>query len=104
MGTRNVLKELGQSSIDENTLVEAGKKVLRDGIREFLSSKGLTEAVGFEVTLKNGEQFTVLSDENPRMATPMSEVKSIDAKQSAKAGANLSEVLGGDLLSITLLF
>lgn len=100
--TRNVLKELGSASIDEAALVEAGKKVLRDGIREFLASKGLSEAVGFEVTLKNGENFTVLSDENPRMHTPMSEVQSIDVKQSAKAGA-LSDVLS-NLLSITLLF
>ena len=101
MGTRNVLKELGQSSIDEQALVEAGQKILRDGVREYLASKGLTEAVGFVITLKNGEEFTILSDENPRMSTPMSEVAGIDVKQSAKAG--LGDMLG-NLLSITLMF
>lgn len=100
--TREVLRELGSQAVNEDTLVEAGKKVLRDGVREYLASKGLTEAVGFEITLKNGEQFTILSDENPRMATPMAEVQNIEVKQSAKAGG-VDEMIG-NLLSITLLF
>ena len=99
--TRNVLKELGAQQSEEQ-LVEAGKKVLRDGVREFLASKGLTEAVGFEITLKNGEQFTILSDENPRMSTPMSEVQDIQPRQSAKAGG--LEAILSDLLSVRLLF
>lgn len=102
MGTRNVLRELGEQSIDEQALVEAGQKVLRDGVKEYLASKGLTEAVGFVITLKNGEEFTILSDENPRMSTPMSEVENIDVKQSAKAGG-LAGVLD-NLLSVRLLF
>jgi hypothetical protein len=99
--TRNVLKELGAQQSEEQ-LVEAGKKVLRDGVREFLASKGLTEAVGFEITLKNGEQFTILSDENPRMTTPMDQVQNIQPRQSAKAGG--LEAILSDLLSVRLLF
>lgn len=102
--TREVLKELGRSAIDETALLDAGQKVLRDGVREFLASKGLTEAVGFEIKLKNGEQFTILSEENPRMATPMSAVSDIQVRQSAKGGAmDLSKVLS-NLRSVTLLF
>lgn len=99
--TRNALVELGKSA-NEETLIEAGKKVLRDGIREYLASKGLSEAVGFEVKLRNGEEFTVLSDENPKIETPMDEVESINVKQSAKAGS--LDALLADLASITLVF
>ena len=102
MGTRNVLRELGEQTIDEQALIDAGQKVLREGVKEYLASKGLTEAVGFVITLKNGEEFTILSDENPRMTTPMGEVANIEVKQSAKAGG-VAGVLG-DLLSITLMF
>lgn len=91
--TRDVLKELGSSAINEQTLVEAGQKVLRDGVKDYLASKGLTEAVGFVITLKNGEVFTILSDENPRMSTPMESVSNIEVKQSAKAGG-MDAVLG----------
>lgn len=103
MATRDQLIEIGRDAIelDDQALINAGLKVLRDGIREYLSDKGLSEAVGFVVTLKNGEQFTVLSDENPKMETPMDQVASIDAKQSAKAGGL---DLAGNLLSVTLLF
>lgn len=99
--TRETLRELGQSAINDDVLVEAGKKVLRDGVREYLASKGLAEAVGFEITLKNGETFTILSDENPRMSTPLDQVEKIEPRQSAKAGGL---VLDGNLLSVTLLF
>lgn len=102
--TREVLKELGSQAIDERALIAAGQKVLRDGVREYLASKGLTEAVGFEITLKNGEQFTILSDENPRMATPMAEVEKIEPKQSAKAGAIDLVALLGELSSINIMF
>lgn len=90
---REVLKELGRTSVDDDALVQAGQKVLRDGVKEFLASKGLTEAVGFVITLKNGEEFTILSDENPRMTTPMEQVQNIEVKQSAKAGG-LAELFG----------
>lgn len=101
--TRDVLIELGREAREsDEVLIEAGLKVLRDGIREFLSDRGLSEAVGFEVTLKNGQQFTVLSDENPRMATPMDQVENIEAKQSAKAGG--VDAVIGNLLSVTLMF
>lgn len=102
--TRNALVELGKSASEEQ-LIEAGKKVLRDGIREYLASKGLSEAVGFEVKLKNGEEFTVLSDENPKLDTDMEEVASIDVKQSAKAGNGAVEaLLIGNVATITLVF
>lgn len=100
--TREVLRELGSSAVNDDVLVEAGKKVLRDGVREYLASKGLAEAVGFEITLRNGESFTILSDENPKMDTPMDEVENIEVKQSAKAGG--LDALFSDLLSITVTF
>jgi hypothetical protein len=100
--TREVLKELGQATVNEDILVQAGQQVLRDGVKEYLASKGLTEAVGFVITLKNGETFTILSDENPRNDTPMDQVENIEVKQSAKAGG--LDVLLGNLLSIELLF
>ena len=99
--TRDVLIELGRTD-NEEALVEAGKKVLREGIRDYLTERGLSEAVGCAITLKNGEQFTILSDENPKMDTPMDQVAGIDVKQSAKAGG-LAGVLA-NLLSIELLF
>lgn len=102
MASREVLKQLGSDAVNDDVLIEAGKKVLRDGVKEFLASKGITEAVGFVVELRNGETFTVLSDENPRMNTPMAEVKNIDVKQSAKAGG-LAALLS-DVASITLQF
>lgn len=100
--TRDVLKELGKSKISEQTLVEAGQQVLRDGIKKYLQTQGITEAVGFEVTLKNGETFTILSDENPRAGTPMTEVASIQPRQSAKAGS--VDDVWANLLSITIMF
>lgn len=98
--TREILRDLGTRS-SEDVLVEAGKKVLRDGIKEYLAEKGISDAVGFEIKLKNGEEFTILSEENPRSATPMDQVESINARQSAKGG--LIDVLGG-VESITLVF
>lgn len=83
--TRNALKALG--SQNEEAQIEAGKVTLRNKIAQVLRESGLTEAVGFEVKLKNGEEFTILSESNPRMATPASEVASVTPRQSARAGS-----------------
>lgn len=106
MATRDELIEIGKAAIqtDDQVFLDAGLKVLRDGIREYLSEKGLSEAVGFVVTLKNGESFTVLSDENPKMSTPMEQVENIEVKQSAKAGSVALDAMLTNLLSIELMF
>ena len=102
--TREVLRELGSQAVNDDVLVEAGQKVLRDGVRQYLADKGLTEAVGFVITLKNGETFTILSDENPKMSTPMEQVENIEVKQSAKAGGVALDAVLTNLLSIELMF
>lgn len=84
--TREALAKLGAANSD--ALVEAGKNTLRQKIAQTLREAGITEAVGFEVKLKNGEEFTILSDSNPRMSTPAAEVASVRPRQSARAGQN----------------
>lgn len=100
--TKEVLRELGSAAVNDDVLVEAGKKVLRDGVREYLAGKGLTEAVGFVIELRNGETYTILSENSPRMDTPMEDVKSIEVKQSAKAGG--LDAMLGELASVRVIF
>jgi hypothetical protein len=83
--TREVLKQLG-SQQSEEALVQAGLKTIGDAIAETLRAKGISEAVGFDVTLKNGEKFTISSDQNPNLARSADEVENINVRQSAKAG------------------
>lgn len=83
--TRDALTQLGSANSD--ALVEAGKVTLRNLIAETLRKAGITEAIGFEVKLKNGEEFTILSENSPRMATSASEVESVRPRQSARAGS-----------------
>lgn len=84
--TRNALKALGSQSMNEEALIEAGKNTLRDKIAQTLRESGITEAVSFDVVLKNGETFNIASEANPRMATPAAEVSSVRPRQSARAG------------------
>lgn len=70
----------------ETEELQRSARTLRDEIRRVLSAKGISEAVGFEVTLKSGENFTILSDTNPRMDTPAELVSSVQIKQAARAG------------------
>jgi hypothetical protein len=90
--TRNTLARLGATNND--ALVEAGKATLSGLIRKTLTDAGITEAVGFEVKLKNGEEFTILSESNPRMSTPAAEVASVTPRQSARAGSWLAFLAG----------
>lgn len=83
--TRSALANLGAQNSD--VLVEAGKATLRDKIAQVLRDSGITEAVGFEVKLTNGEEFTIVSESNPRMSTPATEVASVRPRPSARAGS-----------------
>lgn len=82
--TRQALANLGAQNSD--ALVEAGKNTLRDLIAETLRKAGITEAVSFDIQLKNGETFNIASEANPRMSTPAAEVSSVAPRQSARAG------------------
>lgn len=82
--TRQALANLGAQNSD--ALVQAGLQTLKDVIRKALNDSGIEEAVGFEVKLTNGEEFTVLSEANPRMSTPAADVASVTPRQSARAG------------------
>jgi hypothetical protein len=83
--TREVLKKLGTQQSEE-ALVEAGKRTIADAVAQTLREKGISEAVGFDIVLKNGERITISSDSNPNLQRPASEVESINVRQSAKAG------------------
>ena len=72
-----------------DALVAIGASTIRDRIKETLRESGISEAVGFEVTLKNGESFTILSDDNPNMDRSAAEVENVAIKQSARAGARV---------------
>lgn len=95
--TRKALADLGRQSINEETLVEAGIKTVRDEIRKLLASKGISNAIGFKVELVNGQTITIASEQNPAADTPMSEVKSVRPTQSARAGL-------GNVRQITVVF
>lgn len=82
--TREELAKIGAQNSE--ALVQAGVRTVRDAIRDALKAKGISEAVGFELTLKNGENITILSEDNPNMDRPASEVQSVAVKQSARAG------------------
>lgn len=89
MSTRKALIAAGRKSIEpsEAQLIEAGKLYLRDTIKKALETAGF-DAVGFEVKLKNGEEFTVVSETNPRLdSIPASEVASVRPRSTASAGA-----------------
>lgn len=89
MSTRNALINAGRKAIEpsEEQLIEAGKKYLRGVIKDALATAGF-DAVGFEVSLTNGETFTIASDTNPRLDTVRaSEVASVRPRSAASAAA-----------------
>jgi hypothetical protein len=76
-------------------LAAVGAKTIRDAIAETLKAKGIEDAVGFELKLTNGETISITSDSNPALDRPAAEVRSVDVKQSARAGlAQIFTVLG----------
>lgn len=82
-----------------NPLLDVAQKTIRDAVAETLQGLGISEAVGFEITLKNGGTHQILSTENPLLNSPASDI-AVDAagrprvsvKQSAQAGAGLIQV------------
>lgn len=95
--TRDALKTIGARSMNEETLVEAGKNTIRDLIAKTLRDAGVEDAVGFELKLVNGETITINSDRNPALDRPASDVArdGVAIRQSARAGlAVVFRVLG----------
>lgn len=69
-----------------NPLLDVAQKTIRDEVAKTLQGLGISEAVGFEITLKNGGTHQILSNDNPLLNRPASEVSRISVKQSAQAG------------------
>lgn len=69
------------------TLEEIGAKTIGDLLAKTLAEAGIDEALGFEIVMKNGGTHTILSEDNPILAQPASEVSSLKIKQSAEAGS-----------------
>lgn len=84
--TREALKKIGASNMNDEALVEAGKNTIREKIAQTLRDAGIEEAVGFEVKLLNGETISITSDRNPALDRPASDVAEVSVKQSARAG------------------
>lgn len=68
------------------TLEQIGAETIGSLLKKTLADAGVSEAVGFEVVLRNGGTHTILSDSNPILNSPASEVSSVKIKQSADAG------------------
>jgi hypothetical protein len=69
-----------------NPAQEIGLRVIRDGIKDLMREQGIEEVPSFEITFKNGEVTTILSDNHPALDREMSDVTSIKPKSGAEAG------------------
>lgn len=68
------------------TLAQIGAETIGKVLRDALETAGVSEAVGFSIVLKNGATHEVLSDSNPVLNEPASEMSSFKIKQSAEGG------------------
>jgi hypothetical protein len=86
--TRKALRDIGASNMNEDALVQKGIETIRDLVKDALRSKGIEDAVAFELKLTNGETITINSESNPNLNRPASEVApdGLNVRQSARAG------------------
>jgi len=89
--TRETLKRIGASKMNDQALVDKGKQTIRDVVASALRNAGVEDAVGFELKLVNGETISITSDSNPNLDRPAAEVApgGVNIRQSARAGLAL---------------
>jgi hypothetical protein len=93
VGTNKALVAVGRQNMTDEAAQEVGAKVIRDLIKAALQKAGVSNAVGVEIALTNGERIVILSDSNPANNIPATEVRGYDKgkpevrlQQSARAG------------------
>ena|SRR5687767_11942336 len=89
--TRRTLADIGRKQLQtEEQLIEAGKRTIRDVVKDALRKAGVEDAVGFDLRLVNGETISITSDNNPALDRPAAEISpeagSVRMKQAARAG------------------
>lgn len=90
VGEEPSLQPLGdEEMVQEEEDAPTPVRTLRHEIDSLLTSRGIKSAVGFEVVTKAGDQFTVLSQTNPHLDMPASEIETLQVKQSARAGGSV---------------
>lgn len=62
--------------------------MLKDLLAKTLAENGIAEAVGAEITLKDGQKFMILTDEHPALTKDYEpeEIRSITPKTTGEGG------------------